>query len=133
VRPPPNDPFLLAVAERVRTILARQPACTLHHLADLLDLGPDQLCELMNGRNHPIDPVLVVDVVTAFVREFAVDPQWLLTGKYDGAVHRQALTLGENRSAAGTRELRDFIDKQYLEARSPSRNFRWSGLFGLRI
>lgn len=82
--------------------------------------------------DQPVDAEFVVDVVAAFVREFAVDPQWLLTGKYDGAVHRQALLLGENRTAAGTRALRDFVHRQYLEARSPSRDFRWSNLFGLR-
>jgi hypothetical protein len=75
----------------------------------------------------------IIDLIAAVVREFAVDPRWLLTGKYDGAVHRRALLLGENRTPAGERELREFVEKQYREVRSPTREFLWSGIFGSRV
>jgi hypothetical protein len=126
----PNDQFITAIAERIRTILARQPACTAKHLADILEIAPERLETLTRDGNCSIDVDFLIDVITAFVREFAVDPQWLLTGKCDGAIHRQALLLGENRTSAGARDLRDFVGKQYQQLRSPSHHFRWSGLFG---
>ena len=80
-----------------------------------------------------IEADFAIDVIAALVRECAVDPQWLLTGKYDGAVHRRALLMGESRNGAGEQELREFVHKQYRELRSPLRQFLWSGIFGSRV
>ena len=51
------------------------------------------------------------------VHECGVDPKWLLTGEYDGALHRQALLLGEDRTGAGARVVRDFVKEQYRQLR----------------
>jgi hypothetical protein len=126
----PNDPVDEAIIERVRTIIARQPTCTLAHLADVLAVPVDQLQQLSPGQDGLVEVTVLIDIVVALVRECAVDPQWLLTGRYDGAVHRQALLLGENRTGNSSRELHDFIHKQYHQIRSPARDFHWSGLFG---
>ena len=128
-----NDPFLEAIAERIRIILARQPASTLCRLTEVLDIAPEAFQQLVQDRQYTLDTGPLLDLMTAIVREFAVDPRWLLTGKYDGAVHRRALLLGENRTPAGEHELREFVQKQYREARSPAREFLWSGIFGSRV
>jgi len=59
-----------------------------------------------------------VEVVAAFVREFAVDPQWILTGQYDANTHRQSLLIGEDGTAIGVRALRLFVQQQYEKARN---------------
>jgi hypothetical protein len=49
------------------------------------------------------------------VLEAGVDPKWLLTGDYDPAVHRQALWLGEDRSASAAQTIRTFVQNQYQQ------------------
>lgn len=128
----PNDPFIDAIAERIRMILSRHSASDAPCLAERLGVAPDDLHRLIQARSCPIEIPFLIDVVTAMARELAVDPQWLLTGKYDGAVHRRALLLGENRTAGGARELREFIHKQYVDGRSPTRELGWLRIFGAR-
>jgi len=96
----------------------RQSAGALGALAAALDLTPGAFRTFLDDRDRPIDAWFVVDVVAAFVREFAVDPQWLLTGNYDGVIHRHALILGEDHSAVGARTLREFIRQQYERHRN---------------
>jgi hypothetical protein len=38
-------------------------------------------------------PYPTVDVIAAVVREYGVDPTWLLTGEYDAASHRNVADL----------------------------------------
>ena len=72
---------------------------------------------LINHPEHQIDVLFLVDVVSAFVYEFAVDPEWLLTGHYNAATHREALILGEDRTAAGAYVLRQFVRERYEKLR----------------
>jgi hypothetical protein len=46
-----------------------------------------------------------------------VDPKWLLSGKCDGALHRQALLLGEDRTHDGARKMRNFVKDQFSQVR----------------
>ena len=39
-----------------------------------------------------LSPYPTVGVIAAIIREYAVDPSWLLTGTYSAATHREALT-----------------------------------------
>lgn len=112
---PLNDPFIEAIAERIRAVVGRQPF-TVTVLARILDVSPDALSRLIEPQ-RVIDPALVTDVVAALVGEFAVDPHWLLTGEYDGAVHRHALLLGEDRTPGGMRTLHQFVHQQYERLR----------------
>ena len=52
-------------------------------------------------------------MVAALVRELAVDPQWLLTGRYDPSIHRRALAIAEDRSENGERAIQQFVRDQY--------------------
>lgn len=54
-----------------------------------------------------------LDAVAALVHEYAIDPKWLLTGHYDGAMHRDALLLGEDRTMSGRQKVRAFVQAQY--------------------
>src|SRR5436309_2015400 len=115
---PHNDPIIEAIAERVRGVLARQPGHTPDDVASMLHLEPDALQRFVEPREHTLDTAFLIETVAALVREFAVDPQWLLTGEYDGSAHRHALTLGQDRSDEGYRALRDFVRQQYQRVRA---------------
>jgi hypothetical protein len=114
---PRNDPVIAAIRERLCAIVERLPRRSVAELASYLAVEPDPLHVLLDEGDKPIDVAFLIEVVAAVVREAAVDPQWLLTGRYDGNQHRQALTLGENRSAAGRQALRDFVREQFHRLR----------------
>jgi len=114
---PRNDPFIDAIATRARAVLGRQPADCLERAAASLDIRADALHGLIAGGDHLIDISFIIDVVAVLVHECGVDPKWLLTGEYDGALHRQALLLGEDRTGAGARVVRDFVKEQYRQLR----------------
>jgi hypothetical protein len=114
--PSANDPFIESIAERVRGVVARQPRYTCAVLSGILDI-PQETLRCIQDTELLIDPIALIDVVAALVREFAVDPQWLLTGEYDGATHRQALILGEDRTPSGARAVHRFVHDQYRRLR----------------
>ena len=71
----------------------------------------------MDNRERTVDIAFLIDVIAALVYESGVDPQWLLTGEYDATAHRDALLLGEDRSANGVKAMREFIHQQYRQLR----------------
>lgn len=109
-----NDPFVNGIAERVRGVFGRQYVPEV--LANILRLPDDGVAALMEP-GRPVDSSTALDVVVALVREFAVDPHWLLTGHYDSGIHRQALFLGEDRSPAGGHAVREFVCDHYRKVR----------------
>jgi hypothetical protein len=118
---PANDPFIEAVAERLRAVIARQPGYHLDEIASILRVSRDALQHLLNDRERAIDTGILIDVVAALVREFAVDPQWLLTGQYDSATHRQALLLGEEHTNDSCHAVREFVREQFQRLRESLR------------
>ena len=110
---PKNEPFIADIADRIRTVIAQNPTQSLDVLAAALHAEPGAFRALVNNDDALVDMAVLVDVISALVREFGVDPQWLLTGQYDGAVHRRALVIAEDRSHIGERALRDFVHEQY--------------------
>ena len=119
--PPANDAVIEAIAERVRSVVSRQPGHTLDEVADALAVPRDAFRELMEQRGHVIDVVFLVDVIAAVVREAGVDPKWLLTGNHDPTMHRHALSLGEDRTSNGARALREFVREQLGRLRDGTR------------
>jgi hypothetical protein len=70
-----------------------------------------------------LSPHPTVEVLDAVIREFGVDPTWLLTGKYDSGSHRLALEEG-NVDAI----LRDFIAARPSPiSEPPTEHFRAHG------
>jgi hypothetical protein len=120
---PLNDPAVEAIADRLRAVTARQPTSLLTELADVLGLDRDHLRRLIEETHLTIDVAFLVDAVAAVVHTLGVDPQWLLTGRYDASVHRHALLLGEDRSPTGARALREFIVEQYRRFRDSALAF----------
>lgn len=76
-----------SVAARVRTLVDHDgdadPAAIARHLrVDELEL---------RMAIDPDSPRPTIDVLLAVIREYAVDPTWLLTGNYDSATHRRTM------------------------------------------
>jgi hypothetical protein len=111
--PPANEPYIEAIADRVRALVARQPGRGLDGIADEISVPVDSFRRLVEERGRLIHTPFLIDVVAGLVQEMGLDPEWLLTGKYDGALHRKALSLGEDRTQDGTRKLRDFVKDQF--------------------
>jgi hypothetical protein len=118
---PLNDPAVEAIAERLRAVMAKQPNALLRELADVLSLDQERLDRLIRKPDEHIDVAFLIDTVAAVVGTFAVDPQWLLTGRYDASIHRHALELGEDRSPRGAQALREYIAEQYRRLRDSTR------------
>jgi hypothetical protein len=116
---PANDSFIEAIAERLRAVIAR-PGHQLDEIASILRVSREALQHLLNDGERPIDTGILIDVVAALVREFAVDPQWLLTGQYDSATHRQALLLREEHTN-DTHAVREFVREQFRRLRESLR------------
>lgn len=129
---PLNEPFIVDIRERLCAIVERLPHRSLADLASSLALEPDPLRVLIEEGDAPIDAAFLIDVVAAVVREFAVDPQWLLTGRYDPTQHRHALELGEDQSAKGREALRDFVREQYQRVRDGLSFFSWTMAKGVK-
>jgi len=111
-----NDPFVEAIAKRCRSVVARQPgAC--HDIAATLSLPADALQGFLNPEERCIDTVFLIDLVASLVHECGMDPRWLLTGEYDGEMHRKALLVGEDRGSQGARSIRALVVQAYGELR----------------
>lgn len=112
-----NDPFVEAIAKRCRSVIARQSPPCLDAIAEALSLPADAVQRFMNAEERRIDTVFLIDLVAGLVHECGIDPKWLLTGDYDGEMHRMALLLGEDRGSHGARAIREFVLHEYQELR----------------
>jgi len=112
-----------AITERIRAVILRQSGHTLRIAADTLQLPALDLARLLDAP-EVADRAFVIDVITALAYEAGVDPQWLLTGEYDGAVHRHVLTLGDGPGAKGRAAVREFVEQQYGRLRRDAM-FAW--------
>ena len=111
--PTPSHNAIVAIAERIRAVVERHPGHTLDDVAESLLLEPKPFLRLIEEPNVPIDTEFVVDVVAALVYCQGMDPQWLLSGRYDPAMHRHALLLGEERGVNGMARMREFVQEQF--------------------
>lgn len=111
-----DDRQIGAITDRVRALIVRQPGHDLCTAADGLELPALDLARLLDPSEAP-DRTVLIDVIAALAYEAGVDPQWILTGEYDGAVHRHVLRLGEDRSARGRLAVREFVQEQYRRLR----------------
>lgn len=89
------------IAERLRGLIAGQDNGDLAKTA--ARLGVEELSLRMSVDD--LSPHPTVEVLAAVVREYGVDPHWLLTGDYDPSRHRSAL---ENDTAV-RESLRDLM------------------------
>ena len=75
-----------AIAARIRGLLSGQG--DLGTLAAVLRV--DEIA--LRISIDELSPYPTMGVIAAVVREFGVDPSWLLTGEYNPAAHREALS-----------------------------------------
>lgn len=78
-----KDDSRTAIAARIRGLLGGQDS-SLSDAARRLKV--DEVSLRMSV--DTIAPYPTVDVIAAVVREYGVDPTWLLTGDYDATTHR---------------------------------------------
>ena len=114
---PINDPYIEAIAQRVRTVV-RQPGHDLDHVAQSLAVPAPELRRLVEAPDRAIDSAFLIDVLGALVRVFALDPKWLLTGEYDAGAHRRALELTEANPQVAERTVREWVREQYRRVRA---------------
>lgn len=112
-----NDSIISDVVERLRSVVGRDLGQSFDALARVLELDPSRFRRLVENPEASADSGFAIDVIAAFVYEFATDPEWLVTGKYDSSIHRQALVLREDRSRIGRLALRDFVQQRYARTR----------------
>ena len=122
-----NEPLIDDIAERIRAVIARLPHQGVSVPAETLRVSSDRLEELLRNRDDGIDTVFLIDVIAALVHELGIDPKWLLTGQYDSGMHRQALLLGEDRTAAGARVMRSFVEGEFQRLRNDVMLYGGSG------
>ena len=79
-----DQPKRNGIAHRIACLLADMP---LARAATRLRVPEADLGAILAGQ--PSTPML--EVLAAIVREFGVDPCWVVTGVYDGHTHRRAL------------------------------------------
>jgi hypothetical protein len=114
---PVNDPYIEAIAARVRAVV-RQPGHDLDHIAGTLGVAEADLRRLIEEHERAIDTSFLIDVLGAVVRVFGLDPKWLLTGEYDPAVHRRVLELAEANPHVAQLTVREWVREQYRRMRS---------------
>jgi hypothetical protein len=110
-----SDRFAAAIADRLRSVLTGQ---RVELVAEQFGLPVASLRRLMERDGSIVKTGLLLDVVARLVHQWGIDPKWLLTGEYDGALHREALLLGEDRSG-GLSAVRELVETEYLRLRSP--------------
>lgn len=114
---PANDPIDDAIAERVRLVISRQPGYRIDEVARSLTVPVDALRRLLQDTGQSIDTKFLIEVVVALVRESGIDPKWLLSGQYDGTMHREALLIGEDPSLRGVQTLHELVHDEYKRLR----------------
>jgi hypothetical protein len=80
----------IGIAERLRELIGGPDSPFIAETAARLGLE-----ELSLRMSIDLDsPHPTVEVLAAVIREYGVDPTWLLTGIYDAATHRSAMENG---------------------------------------
>ena len=114
---PPADNPLVVIADRIRGVFEHPRGKTLEDIAESILLEAAPFRRLIEERESIPDRGFLLDVVASLAYCQGVDPLWLLTGQYDASLHRQALTLGDDRSATGLPRVRAFVQEQFEKLR----------------
>ena len=93
------------------------PRLALDEMAESLLLDPNPFRRLIKEPGAPLDRAFVLDVVASLAFCQAVDPNWLLTGRYNSSIHRQVLEIGEARGLHGLLSVREFVQEQFERQR----------------
>ena len=86
---------LTAIAVRIRALIARNDDVDVEATADRLHVEQHALSRSIQMQ-HPRPSLRVI---AAIVREYGVDPSWLVYGEYDATAHALALERGASLTA----------------------------------
>lgn len=92
-----------AIAARLRGLIAGQDGGDIAVTAQRL--GVEELS--LRVSIDELAPYPTIDVITAVVAHYGIDPTFLLTGNYDANAHRRLLEQDNAVAAAAIRELAD--------------------------
>lgn len=109
----PSDTLLVVVSERIRVVIEHQREKTLDSIAESLLLEPDRFRQLIEEPYGAPDRAFVLDTIASLAYCQGVDPFWLLTGRYDPALHRHVLSLSEERGSGGLDRVRAFVQEHF--------------------
>jgi hypothetical protein len=90
-----------AIAARLRGLLGGQDHGDLEQTSERLRVDEVSLRMSIDE----LAPYPTVDVLAAVVREYGVDPSWLLTGTYDSSTHRRVLEADTRTIASALQQL----------------------------
>src|ERR1043166_9833456 len=79
-----------AIAARIRGLIGGQDHGIIERTARRLEISEVTL----RISTDELDPHPTLEVLDALVREYGVDPTWLMTGDYDAASHRRGVGGG---------------------------------------
>ena len=82
-----NEIRIKEIAERIRALVTGPYGDRLSDAAVALGIGELELSALLQGRVPAVSTDWLVAVLTRVVRQFGVDPSWLVTGRYDARTH----------------------------------------------
>ena len=100
------------IAARLRGLLCSPHGGSLSELA--AELGVEELSLRMSV--DELSPHPTVDVMTAVIHRYGVDPTWLLTGIYNPATHRAAVEGPDSVTA----EMRASLERRQTPVSNPS-------------
>jgi hypothetical protein len=84
-----NEPRIAAIARRLSDFLFRQPDFRASSFAERIGLTEGELRAVLAPERALIDAGALIDLITEVIRHYGVDANWLLTGEYDPATHRE--------------------------------------------
>lgn len=81
------DPHSHEIAARLRALFAKPDDQDWEVVAERLRVSELALRMSID----PLEPHPTIEVITAAIAHYGVDPTWILTGEYDPGTHRRAL------------------------------------------
>jgi hypothetical protein len=89
MRPLPNESQIDAITRRLREFLARQPGFRASSFAEAAGITERELSAVLSPERAMVGPLRLIDVVVGVVRQYGIDANWILTGEYNPAWHRE--------------------------------------------
>ena len=105
------------IAVRVRALIGGQNADDVERAAERLSVSERTLRISVDE----LAPRPTLEILAAIIREYGVDPSWLLFGVYDSATHRAAM---EHEGGLGPADLLKFATARLLADQQERRNGR---------
>ena len=104
-----RDDTRTSIADRLRALVLAAPDSSTAEVAYRLGVNESALKASVDD----LAPLPTVDVLAAVVREYGVDPSWLVTGVYSEATHRRALESSHEEIVSAIHALVSVADNRF--------------------